>query len=395
MSAEFISTTIKELGIEAFQLNPLDFEDYKFVKECEAQMMHSAHRAILPPVNDTYVNLLNGTLVISRSTGTSLIRHSPKLFFTYCLPFPYLPKTKAPKFQKFLDEVLPDKGAQNALLEFFASCFISNTSDFKIEKALFLKGTGSNGKSVVHDIFRATLGKHNVSSVSLELLSKNNFSLPLIDGKLLNFASEIGTKFESTVFKALVSQEGVTVDRKNEKMYEMERHPRLAFNCNELPTSQDRTPAVIRRMLIIPFDVTIGEANRDPRLAETIIQEELTGVFNLIMDGLIRLHRNKAFSKSELIDGALVDYKKSMNTVHAFCEMKGLIPDSNSWYGLEDFYLKEYVDFCSKEQLKPVNSFDFKKLFEAEGFEKGRSNAGVNGGRTGWHVRIPLSREAP
>ena len=394
MSAEFISSTIKDLGIE-LQLNPLDFEDYKFVKECEAQMMHSAHRAILPPVNDTYVNLLNGTLVISRITGTSLIRHSPKLFFTYCLPFPYLPKTKAPKFQKFLDEVLPDKGAQNALLEFFASCFISNTSDFKIEKALFLKGTGSNGKSVVHDIFRATLGKHNVSSVSLELLSKNNFSLPLIDGKLLNFASEIGTKFESTVFKALVSQEGVTVDRKNEKMYEMERHPRLAFNCNELPTSQDRTPAVIRRMLIIPFDVTIGEANRNPRLAETIIQEELTGVFNLIMDGLIRLHRNKAFSKSELIDGALVDYKKSMNTVHAFCEMKGLIPDSNSWYGLEDFYLKEYVDFCSKEQLKPVNSFDFKKLFEAEGFEKGRSNAGVNGGRTGWHVRIPLSREAP
>ena len=88
MSAEFISSTIKDLGIE-LQLNPLDFEDYKFVKECEAQMMHSAHRAILPPVNDTYINLLNGTLVISRSTGTSLIRHSPKLFFTYCLPFPY------------------------------------------------------------------------------------------------------------------------------------------------------------------------------------------------------------------------------------------------------------------------------------------------------------------
>ena len=189
------------------------------------------------------------------------------------------------------------------------------------------------------------------------------------------------------------SQEGVTVNPKGEKMYEMERHPRLAFNCNELPTSQDRSPAVIRRMLIIPFEVTIGEGNRDPRLAQTIIEHELTGVFNLIMEGLIRLHQNKKFSNSELIDSALVNYKKSMNSVHAFSEMKGLIPDRLSWYGLDDFYIKEYVDFCSKEQFKPVSSFEFKKLFEAEGFEKARSNKAGNNGRSGWCVRIPFSRE--
>jgi len=45
--------------------------------------------------------------------------------------------------------------------------------------------------------------------------------------------------------------------------------------------------------------------------------------------------------------------------------------------------------------IHQVTSHGPLKLFEAEGFEKGRSNAGVNGGRTGWHVRIPLSREAP
>ena len=170
----------------------------------------------------------------------------------------------------------------------------------------------------------------------------------------------------------------------------MQRHPRLAFNCNELPTSKDKTHAVIRRMLPIAFEVTISEDKRDPQLAETIIREELTGVFNLIMEGLLRLHKNKGFTKSKLVDRTLQNYRKSMNSVHAFVQMRGLIPDADAWYGLDEFYTKEYVDFCIKEQFKPVNAYEFKKLFEAEGFEKARSNKDGNNGRSGWRVRIPM-----
>ncbi len=61
------------------------------------------------------------------------------------------------------------------------------------------------------------------------------------------------------------------------------------FNCNELPKEVEHTNAFFRRFLIIKFDVTIPEANQDKNLSKNIIETELSGVFNWILEGLDRL----------------------------------------------------------------------------------------------------------
>jgi putative DNA primase/helicase len=48
---------------------------------------------------------------------------------------------------------------------------------------------------------------------------------------------------------------------------------RFIVNANELPKEVEQTEAYFRRYLIIPFDVTIPECDRDSELAKKIIGE--------------------------------------------------------------------------------------------------------------------------
>ncbi|OGV31935.1 MAG: hypothetical protein A3E88_07330 [Legionellales bacterium RIFCSPHIGHO2_12_FULL_35_11] len=50
--------------------------------------------------------------------------------------------------------------------------------------------------------------------------------------------------------------------------------------------------AYFRRFLIIPFQVTIPEAEQDKQLAQKIIKSELSGVFNWVLQGLDSAFRN-------------------------------------------------------------------------------------------------------
>jgi putative DNA primase/helicase len=61
------------------------------------------------------------------------------------LPFEFDETATCPMFQKYLDEVLPEKELQHIVAEFFGYVF---TKGLKMEKALLLYGSGANGKSL-------------------------------------------------------------------------------------------------------------------------------------------------------------------------------------------------------------------------------------------------------
>ncbi|MEZ5495360.1 MAG: hypothetical protein R3F25_00775 [Gammaproteobacteria bacterium] len=64
---------------------------------------------------------------------------------------------------------------------------------------------------------------------------------------------------------------------------------KLIFNVNNLPTTSDMTDGFFRRFLIIPFNEFIQPEERDSRLAQKIINKELSGVLNWVIGGLNRL----------------------------------------------------------------------------------------------------------
>lgn len=359
--SNFLGKAAEKQGVQKLTARYFDFRD-KLMK----QFFATAFLPIpAPPENTVLLNLKNGTLEVT-PTGTKLRPFSPADFLTYQLPFDYEPKAKAPKFNKFIEKVLPDPDLQNILSEFLGYVFIK-TSYLKLEKALLLYGTGANGKSVVYDIVNALLGPENVTSYSLESLTdRNGYYRAMIAGKLVNYASEINGKLETSFFKQLASGEPVEARLPYGDPFSISDYAKFIFNLNELPREIEHTNAYFRRLLIIPFDVTIPESQQDKELAKKIIQTELSGVFNWVLEGLNRLLMNRKFVESTAIDQAREAYKLEADSVRGFIADNNYTKSETPGGSYKELY-SQYRAYCLEDGYKPVHKGNFRKRLEAQG----------------------------
>ena len=370
--SNFLGKTAEKQGIQKLTARYFDFRE-KLLKQFFAT-------AYLPTPstqkNVVLLNLKNGTLEVT-PMGTMLRQFSTADFLTYQLPFSYEPEAKAPMFENFLNRVLPDKDLQIILSEFLGYVFIK-TSYLKLEKALLLYGTGANGKSVVYDIVNAILGAENVTSYSLESLTdRNGYYRAMIAGKLVNYASEINGKLETSFFKQLASGEPVEARLPYGDPFTISDYAKFIFNLNELPREIEHTNAYFRRLLIIPFNETIPETEQDKELAKKIIENELSGVFNWVLQGLNRLLLNKQFTDSNKINEAREAYKLESDSVRGFIVDNGFTPIETGGILLKDLY-REYREYCNEDGNKPVTKRNFRKRLETQNIRVEKTGADGN-----------------
>lgn len=323
-----------------------------------------------------YINLKNGTFEISPES-TKMRPFNPSDFITYQLPFEFNPEAKAPIFQAYLNRVLPDKQRQMVLAEYLGFVFIKNgNSTIKEEKTLLLYGSGANGKSVFFEIVNALLGEENVSSYSLQSITNDNgYFRAKLANKLVNYASEINGKLETSLFKAMVSGEPVEARLPYGEPFLLKQYAKLIFNCNELPKDVEHTNAFFRRFLIIPFDVTIPESEQDKQLHTKIIRNELSGVFNWVLDGLNRLLKQKGFSNCDAVNQALAKYKTQSDTVQLFFDEKEYQTSPNTSKLIKDLYF-DYRSFCIEDGFSPLNKSNFIKRLQGLGILIEKKNVG-------------------
>ena len=329
-----------------------------------------------PQQNTVLINLQNGTFEITPEK--SFLRgFNRKDFLTYQLPFEYNPEAIAPLFQAYLNKVLPDVSRQKVLAEYLGYVFIKQGSkSLKLEKALILYGSGANGKSVFYEIVNALLGTENTSNHTLQnLTDENGYYRAKIANKLVNYASEINGKLESSIFKQLVSGEPVGARLPYGEPFELKEYAKLIFNCNELPKDVEHTNAYFRRFLIIPFDVTIPEEERDTQLSNKIIETELSGVFNWVLEGLNRILEQKKFTECEAANKVLERYRFESDTVQLFLDEYEFKKCCDDYVLLKDIYTL-YKGFCFEDGCKPLNKTNFRKRLEAIGINVSKNNKG-------------------
>ncbi len=359
----------------AMEVEPTVAVYHKIQEELLNQFYASA---FMPPPKrkdgDTLINLKNGTFRIN-DKGQALQNFNPQDFLKYQLPFSYQPAARCDLFLKYLSHVLPDVGKQKALQEFIASIFISKKK-MKLEKVLVLYGDGANGKSVFSDVMRALLGEQNVSGYGIgELCANNSYTLPLIQDKLLNYAPEFNGNVDIERFKAIATGEPQGVRRIFREPYMMTDYARLAFNCNVLPKNTEQSEGFFRRFLIVEFDVTIPENERDLGLATRIIDNELAGVFNWMLEGLHRLLANGKMTVCEAVSNATANYRKESDNVACWLEETNIKPGIEQKRQQELF--SSYRTYCIENGFKPVSTVNFSKRLKRAGFETERKNYGT------------------
>ncbi len=363
--ADFLGKAALRLGIDTITASYYLFRDQLY-----KQFLASAYLP-KPETADglCLINLLNGTFEIT-PTDFSIRDFRREDFLTYQLPFNYDENADAPLWHKFLDEVLPDKARQEVLAEYIGYVF----TRLKLEKTLMLYGRGANGKSVVFDVINALLGGENVANYSLASLS-HEYNRAKLANKLLNYSSEISTRLEADIFKRLSSGEPVDARLPYGQPFIMTRYARLLFNCNELPRDVEHTEAFFRRYLILPFDVTIPEDRQDKRLAERIINGELSGVFNWILEGLQRLLRQENFTPCQAAREALQQYRKEADSVAMFLSDEGY-QTSDKFTEVKTIY-QSYKLYCLDNGYKPLGRNNFTKRLEANKVSTQRRDVGL------------------
>lgn len=271
----------------------------------------------------TYIAMANGLLdVEALLAGKSevLRPHTPAWFSVVALPFDFDPNSKCPKWMEFLNRNLEgDTDRIHFLQEWFGYCLVHDTSQ---QKFVVFEGEGANGKSVACATLAAMLGIDNVSHVPLEAFGQR-FQLTSTLGKLANICAEVGEldKAAEGFLKSFTSGDRMTFDRKHRDPIQSMPTARLVLATNNRPRFSDRSGGLWRRMVLIPWRVTIPESERVTGMDKPEWWQasgELPGIFGWAIVGLHRLRQQGRFTQPEICKEALAEYRAESNPARLF-----------------------------------------------------------------------------
>ncbi len=321
----------------------------------------SQHRELAKPRKAVWINMQNGTLEVKEDGGIVLREHRKEDFFRYALPYAYDPDADCERWKAFLDEVLPDKDSQEMLMEFAAYCL---TQGQWLQKMLVLLGSGANGKSVATEVLTRVFGQSNVSHVDLEKVTNDDNHRVLIENKLVNISQENGPSVAYSTLKNLVTGEEVMVKSLYKDVRPIGQYGKFIACYNALP-KMENTYGFYRRIIIIPFDVTIPEGKRDTGLTKKLC-EELPGILNMMLDCLQRLLKRGNLIECKASVKAMDEYKLNSNSVLRFFDERCVLAE-DGMIQLKELFA-EYKNFCHEENVKnPFGRNNFKKQLQTVG----------------------------
>ena len=260
----------------------------------------------------SFVSMKNGIIDIDEIVNAlenglpppAIRPHTPDLFTTVRVPYAYDPTATCPKFEAYLEGVQPTP-ENREILQMLAGLFL--TSDMRYNVAFFVYGESGTGKTVFLDVLESLIGTENCCCVPLASFA-NKFGTADLTEKKANIVDEAPIIPETgrfsdieSVFKAVSNGRPINVQRKGVEPWTARATAHCVFASNNLPTLTDRSNGVWDRMRIIPFNVKIrGAAQQDLHLIDKL-KEELPGILNWALSGLVKLHALTSHQQEEKV----------------------------------------------------------------------------------------------
>lgn len=266
---------------------------------------------------DIYINLKDSVLKIRKDGDIVEQKHDQELGFRWKLHFSYAPKAQCPLFKKFLDDIIGEEEAIKVLQEFLGYVFLPH-SHLNLEKALWLVGEGSNGKSVLTSLLKFVYGEENISYLNLPELSDNE-KRGMLKGKVLNISQDATNRVDPSSYKILVSGEKMIFRELYKGSSILRNVPKAVVVLNEVPKVLSGIDAFLRRVILVPCKKVIKEEDRDLELGNKL-KMELQGIFNFALEGLQRLLQQKHFTHSPMIESAISEYKGELDVLDDFLQ---------------------------------------------------------------------------
>ena len=186
-------------------------------------------------------------------------------------PDPYM---DAAPWLMFLARILPDPEVRGFVQRLIGSAMFGAQHEHLLP---IWHGVGANGKSVLMNVITRLFGNYCVHLPADALLSHTHSPHPTIlmplRGARLAFASETddGRRFNAALVKRLTGGDPITARRMRQDDITWQPTHQLIMVTNYPPAVETHDQAMWRRVAIVPFDVVIPVAERDPYLTEKLM----------------------------------------------------------------------------------------------------------------------------
>lgn len=305
------------------------------------------------------INFKNGVLL---TASMELAPHNPDYGFRYVLPYNYDKNAVSPVFDVWMDGIMCGrKELVNILQEYMG--YIVYGGDYIYHRALWLAGTGRNGKSTFISLIKDLVGIEACSFVSIKNLINDKFASVDLDGKLVNFSEETSPDDlnDSGPFKNLTGDGLIFAQRKYGDAYYFRNRAKMIMSYNDVPFLKDVSPGMLSRPIIIPFELDLTDAATQDKSIHAKLRAELPGIFNFAWKGWQRLQKQGAFSESKIVTEELDELRAESDHAYQWFERYVEITGNDDDFVTASDCFEHYDTVMPSKWRLPDRSF-FRKL---------------------------------
>lgn len=264
------------------------------------------------------LNVENG--VIDLRTG-ELRPHDPGLLITRLCPVAYDPAAECPTWRKMLRHIF---GGDDALIGYVRRlCGVFLTGSTTEQMLPIFCGGGSNGKSTLLGTLMNMLSTDYASKAPPALLlAKKSEDHPTeiagLFGMRLVVAIETddGRRLNESLVKELTGGDRIKARRMREDFWEFTPTHKLVLCTNHRPVIRGTDHAIWRRLKVVPFDVTIPDAEQDRALPEKLVAE-YPGILSWCVRGCLEW-QEAGLQAPEAVVSATESYRKDEDVLGSF-----------------------------------------------------------------------------
>jgi len=280
---------------------------------------------------------------------SAMIIPNPRYFITNPLPYNLGESDETPTMDKIFEEWVGKEYVQT-LYEIIAYGLVR---DYPLKRIFCFPGVGNNGKGCYFNLIANFVGKENIVTTEIELLSQNRFEVYKLYKKLFCFMSETDeVALRKTLWlKKLSGNDLIDFERKHAKeTFRDTNHAKLMISTNLLPPSPDQTVGWYDRWFIIDF---VKEFDGSQDILETIPEIEYENLGKKCVNLLIQLLSSRKFTNQGDFEERKKRYIERSDPLGKFLE-EFTDEDLESHIWRFDFE-KKFRDWCIDHNHKPVS----------------------------------------
>jgi putative DNA primase/helicase len=330
------------------------------------------------------LNCVNGTLDLR--TG-KLRTHARGDMLTKLCPVEFDATATSPNWEAMLTTIM---GGNADLVTFLQRAVGYSLTGSVAEQVLFLLwGKGSNGKSTfVNAVLDVTGPDYGMQAPDGLLMVKRNDSHPTEKADLFGrrFVSSVeiedGARLAESLVKQLTGGDAIRARRMREDHWQFNPTHKLWMAANHKPQIRGSDHGIWRRVKLVPFTVTIPDADQDKGLPAKL-KAERAGILSWAVRGCLDWQR-EGLGEPDAVRDATAEYRGEMDIIGAFVaewcvEGKAFAARASSVYAA-------YARWCQANGEYAVNQRRFGLAISERGIER-YTNDGV------WYRGLGLATE--